>query len=83
MRGVSWNTSPAYGDTPRSRRARPSTTLFQAFSGDTTSTLSGISSAKLDLNNTALIVTATIKSRVKGAAIFVGRKKPSAARQQH
>lgn len=51
---------------------------FHAFKGDTTSTLSEINSAKLDRNKTALIVTATISRNVKGAAIFVARKKLSA-----
>lgn len=51
---------------------------FHAFKGDTTSTLSEIISAKLDRNKTALIVTATISRSVKGAAIFVARKKLSA-----
>lgn len=50
---------------------------FHAFKGDTTSTLSEINSAKLDWNKTALIVTATISRSVKGAAIFVARKKLS------
>lgn len=125
---TSWNTSPVYGETPRSSKARPSTTtathkhyfkrilemkmaitsfgivnfffagwaaqmtgklekqcswlvmlnifrkhnipLFHEFRGDTTSTLSEISVAKLDRNNNALIVTAKIKTSVKGAAIF-------------
>lgn len=51
---------------------------FHAFKGDTTSTLSEINSAKLDRNKTALIVTATMIRSVKGAAIFVARKKLSA-----
>lgn len=51
---------------------------FHAFKGDTTSTLAEINSAKLDRNKTALIVTATISKSVKGAAIFVARKKLSA-----
>lgn len=51
---------------------------FHAFKGDTTSTLSDITSAKLDRNKTALIVTATISNSVKGAAIFVEEEAVSA-----
>lgn len=49
---------------------------FQAVNGDTTSTRSAISSAKLDLNRAARIVTATIKSRVKGAAMLTRKRCP-------
>lgn len=44
--------------------------LFQELSGDTTSTLSEMNSAKLERNKAALTVTATTSSRTKGAAMI-------------
>lgn len=49
----------------------PGSPLFHAVKGDTTSTLSAIRSARLDLNRAARTVTASTTSRVKGAAILV------------
>lgn len=46
--------------------------LFQELSGDTTSTLSEMNSAKLERNKAALTVTATTSTRAKGAAMITG-----------
>lgn len=57
----------AVGTVPRGGRFSP---LFQAVSGETTSTRSAIRSAKLDLYRAARMVTAKIRISVNGAAIF-------------
>lgn len=72
-RGLSARITPQNG-------AKARLPLFQAVSGDTTSTLSEIRSAKLDLYRAARIVTATIKSSVRGAAILTRKETHSALR---